>query len=281
MREIINTAAMLTCFAVISFVSIWWGVPALAGLTFDHEFHQRQIGTEDCSVCHLEGAQQIVPQQQVCLSCHDSDFIQNVAIPAPTTHGPLWGGNHRLVAKSINIDCAGCHQQSDCLECHKAGFADEMGDFGNALANVHRSDFQVTHPIAARTDPQLCSSCHEDRFCSDCHDAFAPEDLAVASHRRGFSDGTLGGAHAGFDDSQCATCHSDAVLPSHEWSSQHAREARKNLATCQACHPDGETCLKCHSALSGLGANPHPANWDDIAGRLEGASGGRTCRRCH
>jgi len=156
-----------------------------------------------------------------------------------------------------------------------------MGDFGNALSNVHRSDFQVSHPIAARTDPQLCTSCHETRFCNECHEAFAPEDLAVESHRRGFSDGTLGGAHALFDDSQCATCHSDAVLPSHQWSSRHAREARKNLATCQTCHPEGDICLKCHSARNGLGANPHPADWNDISGRLAKASDGRTCRRCH
>ena len=149
------------------------------------------------------------------------------------------------------------------------------------LTNVHRSDFLVTHPIASRSEPQRCSSCHETRFCSDCHARFSPEDLAISSHRRGFSDGTLGGAHAGFSDSQCATCHTNSVLPNHQWSAQHAREARKDLATCQACHADGETCLKCHSARSGLGANPHPANWKEISQRLENASHGKTCRRCH
>jgi len=164
-----------------------------------------------------------------------------------------------------------------------------MGDFGNALSNVHRSDFQVSHPIAARTDPQLCTSCHETRFCNECHEAFAPEDLAVASHRRGWLNGTFSGNHAAYVDNPFSCldptngCHTpDSVVPSSTgWSSEHAREARKNLATCQACHPDGEVCLRCHSARSGLGANPHPADWNDISGRLEKASGGRTCRRCH
>ena len=36
MREMINTAAMLACFIVISYVSIWWGAPALASLIFEH-----------------------------------------------------------------------------------------------------------------------------------------------------------------------------------------------------------------------------------------------------
>ena len=48
---------------------------------------------------------------------------------------------------------------------------DEMGELGNAMVNVHRSDFHVTHPIAARSDPQRCSSCHEPGFCQDCHAA--------------------------------------------------------------------------------------------------------------
>jgi len=78
-------------------------------------------------------------------------------------------------------------EQEYCKECHKAGFADKMGEFGNNMINVHRSEFQVTHPIAAHTDPQLCSSFHENRFCTDCHASFAPEDKAIASHRKGWS----------------------------------------------------------------------------------------------
>ena len=170
-----------------------------------------------------------------------------------------------------------------CLECHKAGFADEQGEFSNSLANVHRSDFHVSHPIAARTDPQLCTSCHENDYCVDCHNAFAPADLAVQSHRRGFRDGTLNPLHEGYSDFQCAGCHpSGSVLPSSSgWSHTHAREARKNLATCQACHPEGDICLRCHSARNGLMINPHPKDWGDISGTLRRASDARTCRKCH
>lgn len=258
--------------------------PVLA-LTFNHAEHNGYIEDTPCATCHVEEAQSIVPAKEVCQQCHDADFARDVDYPSLTTHGPLWAFNHRAQAKGNAINCAQCHEQDFCLECHTgAGRADEMGELGNNLANVHRGDFQVSHPIAARTDPQLCSSCHENRFCTECHDSFNRADLAFDSHRRAWSDlqtSSAGPAHAAFDESQCQGCHANSVLFAHDWSSSHAREARKNLATCQACHPDGDVCLKCHSAKSGLSINPHPADWGDIQGRLKRASDGKTCRRCH
>lgn len=223
------------------------------------------------------------PSEQICRECHEDQFLYDVAAGLKT-HGPGWALNHGMAAKSqavMSFDCNYCHEQAFCLDCHKSGAADEMGRFSNNMVNVHTADFHVTHPILARTDPRLCSKCHEAKFCSDCHSDFAPADLAMASHRRGWRDGTLGGAHALFSPAQCQGCHTDSVLPAHEWSNQHAREARKNLVTCQACHPDGDVCMTCHSAVSGLRVNPHPDGWDKISDRIKDASGGSTCRKCH
>jgi len=258
--------------------------PVLA-VTFNHTEHNDYVEGSPCVTCHVEDAQSIVPEKSVCEECHDAEFADDVEYPSMTSHGPLWAFQHRAQAKGTAINCSQCHEQDFCLECHSnAGRADEQGELGNALGNVHRSDFQVSHPIAARTDPQLCSSCHETSFCNDCHDSFNRSDLAFKSHRRAWSDlktSPSGSAHSAFDESQCQGCHVNSVLFSHDWSGSHSREARKNLATCQACHPDGNICLKCHSAKSGLGINPHPADWGDINGRLKRASDGKTCRRCH
>ncbi|HSH69042.1 MAG TPA: hypothetical protein VK997_03925, partial [Deferrisomatales bacterium] len=182
----------------------------------------------DCSVCHLQDAADFLPSLDVCLECHDEEFLQTVTFSGTKTHGPLWSFDHRQAAKSRAIDCFKCHNrvQKTCFECHAAGFADEMGEFGNNLANVHRSDFRVSHPIAARTDPQRCGSCHEPAFCVDCHEDFTRADLAFKSHRRGWSDLQIspsGPAHAQFADSMCESCHADSVLPSHDWSGSHAR----------------------------------------------------------
>ncbi|MHB8764099.1 MAG: cytochrome c3 family protein [Deferrisomatales bacterium] len=250
---------------------------------FRHDQHLAYVDDTPCSTCHKPDAKSIVPASAVCLDCHEQEFVKEARVPGPATHGPVWALNPGPAARGKTYDCSACHEQKHCLDCHKAGFADEMGSFGNQMVNVHRSDFHVTHPIASRTDPQRCSSCHEPKFCTDCHDRFTRADLSIQSHRRGFTDGTLGGAHASFTEQQCQGCHvSGSVIPSHTgWSTAHAREARKNLATCQACHPQGDTCLKCHSAVSGLRVNPHPKDWDDVKGRLKRASDGKTCRKCH
>ena len=272
---------MIRCLLAVMAITFAWALPALA-VDFDHATHQPYVEGAPCSTCHVEGAKDIVPELSVCLQCHDQGFIDTVKLPGLKTHGPVWALNHRPFAKGSTYDCSACHQQSYCLECHTSGRADEMGEFGNNMINVHRSDFQVTHPIAARTNPQLCSSCHEQKYCLDCHNSFAPADLAILSHRRGWSDLSVSGApHSTFAEDSCQTCHPNSVLPSHQWASSHAREARKNLATCQACHPEGDICLKCHSATSGLRVNPHPKDWGDFSGRLERASDGKTCRKCH
>jgi len=252
---------------------------------FNHAEHNDYVAGAACDTCHLEEAASIVPDLKVCLECHEQNFVDGVELPALDSHGPVWAFGHRVAAKSDAINCDACHQQDFCLDCHKAGFADEMGSFSNSLANVHRGDFQISHPIAARTDPQLCSSCHENEFCVDCHNDFkdAGVDTAILSHRRGWTDSpafssTHANIPAGLD---CHSCHPNTVVEAHAWSIDHAREARKNLTTCQACHPDGDICLTCHSARSGLMINPHPDDWGSISDTLNKASGGRSCRKCH
>ena len=255
----------------------------VAAEEFNHEEHLEYLDGPECVTCHVEDAFSIVPEKAVCVDCHDQEFADSVTYPALSSHGPVWAFNHRLEARVGDANCESCHAQDFCLECHKSGFADEMGTIENNMANIHRSEFQVSHPIAARTDPQLCSSCHENRFCVECHQQFSPADLAIQSHRRGWSEGTLGGQHQFYNEFQCQGCHpSGSVLPSSTgWSANHAREARKNLATCQSCHPDGDICLTCHSAVSGLRINPHPKDWNDMYKTLDKASGGKSCRRCH
>jgi len=264
-------------------LALLFAAPAWA-VQFVHSEHLGYLeGFEQpvCTNCHVEGAKEIIPDLSQCLNCHDQDTVNTFELPGPRTHGPTWALSHGLEAKRGAIDCSACHRQSDCLECHQSGFANEFGEFGSNMINVHRSEFLVTHPIAARTEPQLCSSCHEPKFCSSCHDDFrnAGIEPAFDSHRRGWQ--VLNFNHNHDNLTTCQTCHPDSVLPSQEWHSRHSREARKNLATCQACHPEGDICISCHSAKTGLGVNPHPKDWDDFDGRLKRAGNGKTCRNCH
>ncbi len=217
-----------------------------------------------------------------CNECHrESDVTPN--------HIAGWNTLHAFLAGKETRNCSTCHSQNFCEDCHYGGGADASLHASNNRGpdykpRSHRSNFREIHPIAAADAPRSCEKCHDARFCSDCHAKFRPEELMFQSHRKGWSDlrtSSVGPAHSTFTPGMCQTCHPNSVLPAHEWSREHAREARRDLASCQSCHADGEVCLKCHSARTGLLVNPHPDNWGSIRGNLERASGRRTCVRCH
>lgn len=275
--------------SILSLLAILAAWPALAA-DFNHADHLKTLGDgAGCSTCHAEGANTIRPDTKVCLDCHDQAFVAQVRLPGLKTHGPAWALQHRPAAKGGGAECAACHEQAFCLECHKSGNADQMGALGNNMSNVHRADFRITHPLAARTDQQLCSSCHERKFCSECHDDFRAGRAGSPSHRVLFRESAPFVAD-GFHDAveitnlgDCSGCHTQAVLTpdTHTWARGHAREARRSLATCQACHPDGDVCITCHSVASGPArVNPHGSDWNDRKGNLKSASP-KTCRRCH
>jgi len=217
-----------------------------------------------------------------CNSCHASSGV-------PSNHISMWAKEHRLYAEKRPNNCKDCHDQAFCLDCHKGGGIDRDLHVSTSgvdyMPRSHRTDWREIHPIKAIAEPDSCYRCHDSkRFCSECHKKFNPADLRVLSHRKGWSDleaGSGGPMHSTFTTAQCPTCHPNSLLPKHQWSSEHAREARKNLSSCQSCHPEGDVCLKCHSAKSGLMVNPHPRNWKKISGRLSDAGNRRSCVKCH
>ena len=217
-----------------------------------------------------------------CNACHQSNGVT-------LNHGSFWVKEHRLYAEKDPNNCKDCHMQSFCMNCHFGGGIDadlHRSQSGpNYMPKSHVTDWREIHPIKALDDPRSCYRCHDAKaFCEACHSKFNPNDLRLLSHRRGFSDIDVksgGPNHAIFTPAQCPTCHPNSLVPTHRWSGDHAREARKNLNSCQTCHSDGQVCLKCHSAATGLRVNPHPRNWSKISGRLKNASNSRTCIKCH
>jgi len=188
-----------------------------------------------------------------CNSCHKAEGV------APN-HTADWGREHRLLASKGGHNCAQCHDQSYCLDCHSGGGIDTSLTKQNYRADFipksHRSDFINIHPIKALDNPQTCSRCHEASFCSDCHNRFPKGSLRIKSHLRS-------------GNSQ-----------SFNWTSEHAAEARRNLQSCQTCHPEGDVCTSCHGSKSRgfTGVNPHPKSFKggNISSRTS-----RTCKACH
>lgn len=218
----------------------------------------------------------------LCNTCHKEEGVS-------LNHQADWFSEHRLSAGKADANCITCHDQAYCLDCHKGGgiTRDLKTDLyqRDYVPRSHRSDFLNIHPIRAKSSPRSCNRCHDQRYCNECHARFRGEDLQILSHRRQFRDirpSASGSAtHASRTPAECPTCHPNGLLSSHKWSSDHAIEARRSLQTCQSCHSDGEVCMTCHSAKTGLKISPHPRNWNAIKGNLKSRSNGRSCTKCH
>jgi hypothetical protein len=192
-----------------------------------------------------------------CSDCHKGEGI------APNHVGD-WARSHRVLASKAGNNCAQCHDQSWCLDCHQGGGINadlSTATFGrDYIPKSHRSDFVTIHPIKALDNPQNCYRCHDQKYCNSCHDRFPKGSLRIKSHLM------QGPNHQGYPAA----------------SSEHASEARRNLQSCQACHPEGDVCIQCHSKRSnGGGTNPHPRNWRSIKNNYLDKVGNRGCTKCH
>ena len=199
---------------------------------------------------HKEFADMKIPE---CNSCHKGEGI------APN-HDSDWQRSHRTVAGKGNNNCAECHTQSYCLDCHQGGGINadlSVSTFGRDYTpKSHRSDFINLHPIKAQDNPQTCYRCHDQKYCNSCHARFPKGSLRIKSH---FMLGPDGQRYA------------PAI-------NEHAVEARRSLQSCQSCHPEGDVCIQCHS--SGR-TNPHPRNWKGISGNFKNKAGTKVCLKCH
>jgi len=189
-----------------------------------------------------------------CNSCHQSSG-------ATLNHGGFWVKEHRLYAEKQPNNCQDCHQQSFCLDCHSGGGIDANLHVSTSgvdyMPKSHRTDWREIHPIKAQDDPRSCYRCHDaEKFCNQCHNRFPKGTLQIKSHQMLGPNGQKYTAAIG----------------------EHSREARRNLQSCQVCHPEGDVCIQCHSSGK---ISPHPSGWNNIQGKLKRASGNRTCIKCH
>ena len=189
-----------------------------------------------------------------CNDCHKGEGV------APN-HTADWTRTHRTIASKAGNNCAQCHTQSYCLDCHQGGGINAdltVSNFGrDYIPKSHRSDFVTIHPIKALDNPQTCYRCHDQKFCNSCHDRFPKGKLRIKSH-------LMAGA-----DRQ--TINKSAF-------GEHAIEARRNLQSCASCHPQGDVCIQCHS---GGKTNPHPRGWNRTKNNIKDRSGLKTCTKCH
>ena len=146
-------------------------------------------------------------------------------------HDRDWMVRHRWIAADQGSDCATCHTESECADCHDGRVRPDR---------VHPNDFLTTHPQLSRRAGNRCTSCHSTQnFCTECH-----ARLGLST----FSAPALQGS---------GRFHP----PDDVWIRGpvlHGREARRSMNDCASCHSEND-CVSCHGGLGvGGGISPHP-----------------------
>lgn len=251
---------------------------AKAHLRFSHARHSaKSLG--NCMHCHLgvseDNGAPLRPAMATCYRCHDHeadrdarrcqtchvDLEDEGSMPAShLVHEADFLRQHGARAASAAEACASCHRERFCAGCHgaTAAFLPSRASFEDPWqASVHRAGFAARHAIEARATPGACTTCHAPTRCQSCHLARGLADLSTAPSARQRSPHPAGWVGVAQND--------------------HGRAARRDPASCAACHGGaGEAlCVDCHR-VGGVGGNPHPAGYSSRQPKSA-----LPCRLCH
>lgn len=207
-----------------------------------------------CLGCHEHRAQFDAGQ---CLGCHALGDLRALRPVSFLPHDTAWMRRHGDRAREDGAACALCHAQTQCDGCHDATrrlgpaqLAPEKLD----RSFVHRFDFRTRHALEARAQPGSCFTCHARTECDACHASngvSAAVRGAQSPHPPGWASGLV--------------------------SNTHGPAARRDIASCAACHDQGaaSNCVGCHR-VGGVGGTPHPLGWRSTASLDSSA-----CAPCH
>lgn len=253
-------------------------------IRFSHRVHAREgIRCLDCHAGVLDesgGDTRHLPTMRSCLRCHGGpeptaasecttchlvlpDGRMRAEFPEGWLNPPQWLGGmhhdadwlvrHRWIAADQGGECATCHTEDECADCH---------DGRVSPPRVHPNDWLTIHSQMARRNEPRCTSCHTTQtFCTECHTRLGISPLSAPNVRSG-----------------------ERFHPPPEvWTRGpvlHGLEARRSMTTCTSCHAERD-CTTCHGAIGvGGGISPHPPGFLAECGRLLEAND-RACRTCH
>ncbi len=343
--RVLLPALALACGLVASTCYVFQKPDAII---FSHKRHLSESAA--CVDCHgdmtqvVDMVQSRLPPMAKCLECHEDREKAcaychvTPSAPEPAARNVLGGilFNHKNHAQRTKNDCATCHKRvmeaeeprystrpemlDECMQCHKSDFRNiECTKCHTNLTELrqkpfdlfsHRGNFLEKHPIVAKGDLVVCSHCHKDNFCTDCHSRMAPMKPSLMRsdepdrqliHRGDFL--TTHPMDARLDGKQCLTCHRQNFcqdchtknglsargltngLGPHPsgWLVKgsgdfHGPPARRDIGSCATCHERGaeSNCIGCHK-VGGVGGNPHPPGWES---RID-PQRGHACVMCH
>ena len=291
--------------------------------------------TRHCAECHTHVADQRVTATTILSKphlnfSHAAHLDRGAACEA--CHGDMTKVERATIAQlPKEAACLSCHdgkEASDaCGTCHPTGrdgrLLTVIGDDATAPKLMPRGQsargaehdlaFVQDHVGIAQANPQMCASCHDENFCTDCH---AGPIRPMRLHADDYLTTHAIDARAKSQDcsschrlqTECRACHLRAGVTSAgeesafgvgsplrfhpvDWHGPpgtpqgHALPAQRNISVCVSCHTQ-DTCLACHAttgaAKPGLGASPHGPGFADSArcSALE-LRNRRVCLECH
>ena len=188
---------------------------------FSHKPHTDKDLT--CETCHNKistvGISPSIPVMSDCQDCHaqrnaslDCEVCHQGKRPKPLDHMLVsWSQDHGLDASAGVSDCAACHEQISCDDCHQGL---------NLFGKPHPPTWLFNH-FAESSFGGECMVCHETReYCTKCHRTSIPTPHTFGPS---FANNIDGGSHKD--------------------------EAEAFIEVCISCHDVGEndpTCAKCH-----------------------------------
>jgi len=234
---------------------------------FDHTAHSLALG-DNCTQCHV-GIEQSAGLRArdaltmtSCVECHESSGRQDTCAVChnevdvnwrPLHHGAVaaslgprsaWTRLHGSASRDPDpptaSDCALCHSQSSCNDCHQS-----------TQPASHDEHFRLRgHGILADLDRETCLVCHRVDSCNSCHASTRP-----ISHHGAFGSPVnhhCVSCHLPLAGESCATCH--RATPSHLLAAPQPPDHVPG-ANCRLCHgvgaplphvDDGSNCAACH-----------------------------------
>jgi hypothetical protein len=274
----------------------------LRDIRFSHEQHVSMKDVQ-CTTCHMHldatdyAGPENMPSMATCASCHNDRKVSNACVSChtevagliPADHlVPGFKRDHKNLTRlgSMETNCATCHTQDFCAECHTPGALMQFGKGAlmsdpnprvfpgtsvpqMTIERAHDLNYRFTHGIDAKSKSSECYTCHSaQEFCTECHqtgDNITSRGIKPASHLS--TDFTRLGVGSG--------------------GGRHAELARRDIETCVNCHDTqggDPTCITCHSDADGIkGTDPktHPTGFMRTEHGSWHENSGATCYNCH
>ncbi|MBI5592323.1 MAG: cytochrome c3 family protein [Deltaproteobacteria bacterium] len=241
-----------------------------------HVIDEADPGSEKCLLCHFRKDGQIVPSRP--------DRRPNYAVAPPQhgihaeekigcreCHGEVTKARRLSAIDFIRMEgCVGCHYKGktvadieQCLLCHG-----QMTRSKKPSTHASPAWNGTLHGRSSQIEPFICSRCHNQNYCDQCHRVAPPKDHTSVFKLRGH------GMHAVSNPNRCDTCHKqDFCIRCHTTTppKYHTTvfKSSRPFLHCGMCHfplEEGNRCRACHFELKhtlAIATAPPPPSFVD------------------